>query len=210
MTLPLENLLNIPGIRVLSIKYDENKIACQIESTQGYSICHTGGRKATEFHEQGQELELRHPPLCGREVILRLRPKRYRCRYCEGAVTTTEQAEWYDTKAGCTKAYAEFLLLELVNGTLQDVAKKHGVTYEVVRGVLKRYVKGEVDWRQLKVLRILGVDEISLLKRHSEPPWKTEWTSSPTTSSAVRQAAGSKDCTTKSKYSSTALMGLKI
>jgi hypothetical protein len=52
--------------------------------------------------------------------------------------------------------------------TAQDVAKKHGVTYDVVRGVLKRYVKGEVDGRQLKVLRLLGLDEISLLKGHSD------------------------------------------
>jgi transposase len=160
--------LNIPGIRVLGVKYDEHKIECQIESTQGYSMCHKCGQKATEFHEHAQELELRHLPLCGRQVMLRLRPKRYRCLYCEGAVTTTERAEWYDAKAGCTKAYAEFLLLELVNGTLQDVAKKHGVTYDVVRGVLKRYVKGEVDWSQIKALDLLGVDEISLLKGHSD------------------------------------------
>lgn len=83
-------------------------------------------------------------------------------------MTTTERAEWYDAKAGCTKAYADFLLLELVNGTLQDVAMKHGVTYESVRGVLKRYVKGEVDWSQIKALGLLGVDEISLLKGHSD------------------------------------------
>jgi transposase len=149
VTIPTEQLLNIPGIRVLSVKYDEHKIECQIELTQGYSLCHKCGQKAAEFHEHGQELELRHLPLCGRQVMLRLRPKRYRCPYCEGAVTTTERADWYNAKAGCTKAYAEFLLLELVNGTLQDVAKKHGVTYDVVRGVLKRYVKGEVDWRLL-------------------------------------------------------------
>jgi transposase len=168
VTIPTEQLLNIPEIRVLNVQVEERLIQCEIESTQGYSICHRCGQKATEFHEHGQELELRHLPVCGRQVILRLRPKRYRCRYCEGVVTTTERAEWCDTKAGCTKAYAEFLLLELVNGTLQDVAKKHGVTYDVVRGVLKRYVKGEVDWRQFKVLRILGVDEISLLKGHSD------------------------------------------
>lgn len=168
MTISTEQLLNIPGIRVLNVKYDENKIECQIESTQGYSICHKCGQKATEFHEREQELALRHLPLCGRQVMLRLRPTRYRCLYCDGAVTTTERPEWYDAKAGCTKAYAEFLLLELVNGTTQDVAKKHGVTYDVVRGVLKRYVKGEVDWRQLKVLRLLGLDEISLLKGHAD------------------------------------------
>jgi transposase len=168
VTIPIEQLLNIPGIRVLSVKYDEDKIECQIESTQGYSLCHTCGQKATEFHERGQELELRHLPLCGRQVMLRLRPKRYRCRYCEGAVTTTERADWYDAKAGCTKTYAEFLLLELVNGTLQDVSQKHGVTYDSVRGVLKRYVKGEVDWSQIKALGLLGLDEISLLKGHAD------------------------------------------
>jgi transposase len=168
VTIPTEQLLNIPGIRVLSVKYDEHKIECQIELTQGYSLCHKCGQKATEFHEHGPELELRHLPLYGRQVILRLRPKRYRCLYCEGAVTPTERADWYNAKAGCTKAYAEFLLLELVNGTLQDAAKKRGVTYDVVRGVLKRSVKGEVDGRQLKVLRLLGLDEISLLKGHSD------------------------------------------
>jgi transposase len=168
VTLSTEQLLNIPGIRVLSAKYDENRIECQIESTQGYSMCHKCGQKATEFHEHAPELELRHLPLCGRQVMLRLRPKRYRCRYCKGVVTTTERADWYDAKAGCTKAYAEFLLLELVNGTLQDVATKHSVTYDVVRGVLKRYVKGDIDWSQIKALGLLGLAEISLLKGHSD------------------------------------------
>src|SRR5881227_2552084 len=87
-------------------------------------MCPTCGQKATEFHEHAQELELRHLGLYGRQGMLGLRPKRYRCRYCEGALTTTERAEWYDAKAGCTKAYAEFLLLERVNGTLEDALRK--------------------------------------------------------------------------------------
>jgi transposase len=168
MIIPTEQLLNIPGIRVLSVRVEAHSIKCEIESTQGYSMCHRCGQKATEFHGYDQALELRHLPLCGRPVSLRLRPKRYRCRYCEGAVTTTERAEWYDAKAGCTKAYADFLLLELVNGTLQDVATKQGVSYDIVRGVLKRYVKGEVAWSHIKALGLLGVDEISLLKGHSD------------------------------------------
>ena len=168
MTIPTEQLLNIPGIRILSVIYDENKIECEIESTQGYSICHKCGQKATVFFEHEKQLELRHLPVCGRRVILWLRPKRYRCLFCDGVVTTTERQDWYDAKAGCTKAFADFLLLELVNSTIQDVAKKHGVSYDVVRGALKRYVRGEVDWSQIKVLRILGLDEISLLKGHSD------------------------------------------
>jgi len=168
MIIPSEQRLNIPGICVLSVRFEAHSIKCEIESTQGYSMCHRCGQKATEFHGYDQALELRHLPLCGRPVILRLRPKRYRCRYCEGVVTTTECPTWQDTKSGCTKAFAEFLLLELVNGTLQDVSQKHGVPYDIVRGVLKRYVKGEVDWSQIKALGFLGVDEISLLKGHSD------------------------------------------
>lgn len=106
--------------------------------------------------------------MSGRQVILRLCPKRYRCPYCDGGVTTTERPDWYDAKAGCTKVYAEFLLLELVNSTIQDVVQKHGVTYDVVRGALTRYVRSKVDWSQIKVLRILGLDEISLLKGHRD------------------------------------------
>jgi transposase len=166
--IPTEQLLNIPGIRVLSVRVEVHSIKCEIESTQGYSMCHRCGQKATEFHGYDQALELRHLPLCGRPVVLGLRPKRYCCRYCEGVVTTTERPDWYDSKSGCTQAFAEVLLVELVNSTLQDVSQKHGVTYDVVRGVLKRYVKGEVDWSQIKTLGRLGLDEISLLKGHSD------------------------------------------
>ena len=168
MTIPTEQLLNLPGIRVVSVSYDEDQIECEIESTQGYALCHKCGRQATQFHEHEKPLGLRHLPLCGRAVILRLRPKRYRCTHCDGGVTTTERQAWYDAKSGCTKAFAEFLLLELVNSTVQDVACKHGVTYDVVRGVLQRYVRSEVDWHTIKTLRILGLDEISLLKGHGD------------------------------------------
>ena len=144
MIIPTEQLLNIPGIRVLSVRVEAHTIKCEIESTPGYSMCHRCGQKATEFHGYDPALEVRHLPLCGRPVILRLRPKRYRCRYCEGVVTTTERPDWHDSKSGCTKAFAEVLLVELVNSTLQDVSQKHGVTYDVVRGVLKRYVKGSI------------------------------------------------------------------
>lgn len=138
----------------MSVSYDEDKMECEIESTQGYAPCHKCGRQATQFHEHEKALVLRHLPLCGRVVILCLRPKRYRCPHCEGGVTTTERQDWYDAKSGCTKVFAEFLLLELVNSTLQDVARKHGVTYDAVRGVLQRHVRGEVERDAIQTLRI--------------------------------------------------------
>jgi transposase len=66
------------------------------------------------------------------------------------------------------KASAEFLLRALVNSTISDVSIKYRVSYDRVRGVLSRYVRGEVDWSQFKHLRQIGLDEISLLKGHSD------------------------------------------
>ena len=168
MMIPIEELLNIPHIRVTKVDYDKDQIECDIVSTQGYAQCHQCGQKATEFFAQGEKVALRHLPLCGRQVLLWFHSKRYRCTHCPGGVTTTEHPSWSDTKGGYTQACAEFLLLELVNSTVQDVARKHGVTYDVVRGVLQRYVRGEVDWSTIKTLRILGLDEISLLKGHGD------------------------------------------
>lgn len=166
MTIQIEQLLNLSRIRVLDFEMNEREIRCDIESTQGYSICHKCRQKATEFYEHGETVELRHLPICERQVHLFLRTKRYRCLHCDGDVTTTEHGDWYDAKSHCTKVFADFMLIELINSTLSDVARKHCVSYDFIRGLLNRYVNGEVDWKKIKRLRVLGLDEISLLKGH--------------------------------------------
>jgi hypothetical protein len=56
--------------------------------------------------------------------------------------TPTQHGDWYDLTAHCTKAYAKYLLRELVGSTRSDVARKH----EVNDGILRREVSTEVDW----------------------------------------------------------------
>ena len=162
----IEQLLNLPDIHVSNVEVSKREIRCDLESTRGFAICHRCGEKATKFFEHGETLSLRHLPICERKVTLCLHTKRYRCLFCEGQPTTTERGEWYDSQAHCTKAFADSLLRALVNSTIQDVADKHQVPYGCVRGLLTRYVRGEVDWEQFKQLRQIGLDEISLLKGH--------------------------------------------
>lgn len=168
MQVPIEQLLNLPDIRVLNVEITEREIKCDIESTRGYSICHRCGQKADKFFEHGETLTLRHLPICEKDVSLSLRTKRYRCLNCDGRPTTTERGDWYDADAKCTKAFAEFLLRGIINSTISDVSIKYRVPYDRLRGVLGRYVRGEVDWDQFEHLRQLGLDEISLLKGHGD------------------------------------------
>ena len=168
MQIQFEQLLNLPDIQILNVEITEHEIKCDIESTRGYSICHRCGQKATKFFEHGETLTLQHLPICEKDVYLYLRTKRYRCLDCDGRPTTTERCEWYDADAKCTKAFADFLLRALVNSTISDVSIKYRVSYDRVRGMLNRYVRGEVDWNQFKHLGQIGLDEISLLKGHRD------------------------------------------
>ena len=168
MLVSFDDLLNLPQVRVIDAQLTETEITLQVEHTQHFAICHKCGERATEFFRNGEKLVLRHLPIFNRQVFLILQTKRYRCLHCDGTTTTTQQGQWYDAQAHCTKAFAEFLLLELVNSTISDVVSKHQVSYDLLRGVLTRYVSDEVDWSQFERLRVLGLDEISLLKGHRD------------------------------------------
>jgi transposase len=76
-----------------------------IESTLEGTQCRKCGREIRELHGLDEGITLRHLPILGRKVFLRLRPKRYRCPYCEGGPTTTQELAWYTAKSPHTKAY---------------------------------------------------------------------------------------------------------
>ena len=54
-----------------------------IESTLEGTRCRQCGREITDLHGVDEAITLRHLPILGRPVYLRLRPKRYRCPSCE-------------------------------------------------------------------------------------------------------------------------------
>jgi transposase len=55
---------------------------------------------------------LRHLPILGHVVYLRIRPKRFRCPFCDDHPTTTQRLDWYDPNALHTKAYERHLVVE--------------------------------------------------------------------------------------------------
>jgi len=168
MEISIEQLLDMPVVRVLSSQMSEREISIHVEFSQHYSICHKCGQKATEYCRDGETLRLRHLPIFNRPVYLCLQTKRYRCLNCEDRPTTTQRGDWYDKDAHCTKAFAEYLLLEVVGSTLIDVERKHRISYNVLRGLISRYVRGEVDWDAFQQLSVLGIDEIALKKGHND------------------------------------------
>jgi transposase len=55
-----------------------------------------------------------------------------------------------------------------MGGTVEDVSLREGIGYEAVMGIVRRHIKTEVNWKLIKQLGRIGVDEISLKKGHKD------------------------------------------
>jgi transposase len=160
--------LDLPEVRIIKSETSERDITITVESTRESAICWKCGRETHEFHGYGRTLRLRHLPILGRPVFIELRPKRFRCPFCDDHPTTTQKLDWYDERSPHTKAYDEWLLLSVISSTISDVARKEYASYDEVLGALERKVASTVNWAEIEHLEILGMDEIALKKGHRD------------------------------------------
>ncbi len=157
--------LDIPDLRVLQTDLTQaGELILTVESSLTSTTCQRCGRTISDLHGEDRPRLLRHLPILGRPVYLRIRPKRFRCPFCEDYPTTTQQLDWYDPNALHTKAYERHLIVQLVNSTLSDVGTKEDVSYDALLGILDRWVANSVDWRRVQPFCVLGIDEIALTK----------------------------------------------
>jgi len=161
--------LDIPDVRVLQTEVAKaGELILTIESTLSSTNCRRCGRTITERHGLDEPRLLRHLPILGHVVYLHIRPKRFRCPFCDDHPTTTQRLDWYDPNALHTKAYERHLIVQMVNSTLTDVEAKEDVTADALLGILDRWIARSVEWDVLAPFATLGIDEIALLKGHRD------------------------------------------
>lgn len=161
--------LDIPDVRLLQTELTKvGELILTVESTLPSTTCRRCGRTITERHGVDEPRLLRHLPILGRVVYLRIRPKRFRCPWCDDHPTTTQQLDWYDPNALHTKAYERHLIVQMVNSTFTDVQAKEDVTAAALLGILDRWIAKSVDWDALAPFTTVGIDEIALLKGHRD------------------------------------------
>jgi transposase len=161
--------LDIPDVRVLQTELTKDgELILTVESTLPSTTCRRCGRTISALHGRDEPRLLRHLPILGRVVYLRIRPKRFRCPFCDDHPTTTQTLEWYDQGALHTKAYERHLIVQLIGSTLSDVGAKEDVTTDALLGILDRWIARSVDWDTLEAFATIGIDEIALLKGHRD------------------------------------------
>jgi len=161
--------LNLPNVKILNIETTKtNDLVITVRSTKKSTTCHKCGQEITKIHGYGEAIMLRHLPILGQSVYIRLRPARFQCETCGNKPTTTEETNWYNKRSKFTKAYEEWLMRMLINSTIHDVARKEHVSTEDVEGVLSRQIEAKIDWDSIEDLPYFGLDEIALKKGHKD------------------------------------------
>jgi transposase len=156
--------LGIPDVDVLKVEQNERgDYIVTVESTQVGTICRLCGRKITKSNGYGRWIELRHLPILGHRVYIRLRPKQYKCPHCDDKITT-QTLDWYEPKSPHTKAYDQHLMVQLISSTVEDVSRKEDVGYDAVEGAIGRCIQATVNWDEFDELNVIGIDEIALTK----------------------------------------------
>ena len=158
--------LDIPEVDVISVEINERgDYIVTVESTRNSAICQSCGGRITKPNGHGREIELRHLPILGHRLYIRLCPKRYECPNCNGK-TTTQELGWYEPKSPHTRAYDRHLMLQLINSTVEDVRRKEDLGYDAVDGAIERCIQVSVNWDEFTELKIIGIDEIAMRKGH--------------------------------------------
>jgi transposase len=159
--------LDIPDVEILDMEINgDGDYLITVKSTINGTKCRKCGRHITKFHGSDYPITLQHLPILGKKVYIVISPARYKCPYCSDDTTTTQRLPWYTPKSPYTKAYENHVLLQLINSTVEDVSIKEGIGYKSVVGIIKRNIAVKVNWEKLKTIGVLGLDEISLAKRH--------------------------------------------
>ncbi len=161
--------LDIPDVTIEHVEITtQGDIVITVKSTIKEGKCRKCGRRITKGHGHDDEITLRHVSMLDRKTYIRLCPARYSCLDCHGKPTTTQKLSWYVQRSPHTRAYDEHLLCELINSTVEDLSLKEDLGYEAGMGVIDRHIHHQINWKTIKRLDVIGLDEISLKKGHKD------------------------------------------
>lgn len=161
--------INLPDVDVINTNISNNgDIVLRVKSTTTGTCCKHCGEYTDRYHSSNKKVVLNHLSSFGNAVYIEFQPVRYICTNCDGNPTTTEKPSWYQSKGHCTDLYAEYILNQLINSTVNDVARRENITYKRIISIIRNHVPDKIDWSKITEIKNLGIDEISLKKGHRD------------------------------------------
>jgi len=133
-----------------------------VQPTKGLHCAVCGSRQV--IRRGGRERRFRGLPIGKRAVWIELKVPRLECKVC-GAVRQAE-VSFAPGQHSYTKRLARYIVELAQHMTMQDVAEHPGVSWNLVKNLLKEALRKRFGRPRLKGLRLLAIDEISIGRGH--------------------------------------------
>ena len=153
----------IRGYRYVRTEYIEGGVVFTIEQNPTTHRCPICGGKDTIL-KGGVVRRFRGLPIGSRKVTIVFRVPRIKCRDCK-AVRQTPIA-FADPRRSYTQSFAQYVLELARMMTIRDVALHLGVSWDVVKEIVKHDLQKRFSRPKLKDVRQIAIDEISIGKGH--------------------------------------------
>lgn len=165
MNLNIENLLNLPKVKVVGGKQISDFYALQLQFTnEGTNCPHC--EKYLDIVHQTRYILVRDLPICGVDVYLKIPRRRFYCRQCQKY--TTEQVAWLDSKQLFTNRYKKYIYARVKDLTVEQVSRSENVGSKQVQKIFNELSKIEIENQDWGMPKRLSLDEFSKRKGHGK------------------------------------------
>ena len=156
----LTQTLDLPEVTVKSQKILDSSLILEVEKTDKTARCPKCGTVSRRLHQNHWSL-IKDLPWGNKEVYLRINRRQFKCQKC--ASPFSEELDFVGKRQKYTKRYALSITEQVVKSDLLNVSRQNNLTESEVQSMINQVAKMVLPLN-LKGLKRLGIDEISLVK----------------------------------------------
>lgn len=160
----LYHAFGVRGYRVTRTDYREGRVVFTIEEHPAKPLACAACGAADTVRKGRQPREFRTLPIGRKPVFLRWDVPRVECRCC--GVVRQVAIPFADPRRRYTRAFARYVLELARMMTIQDVAHHVGMSWDLVKEIVKDDLQRRFARPKLKHLRQIAIDEIAVGKGH--------------------------------------------
>lgn len=144
---------------------DEDVLHLQCAHRKDIALCTHCGSVSGEIHQEEPRC-IRHLDVWGKKTFLHFLSRRFKCEQC-GKVFT-EELPFADSRRRQSRAFERHVYGSCLTSTRKAVAVREGLSQSTVKEIFNRLAALKKSAANGDTIRVLGIDEISLKKRHRQ------------------------------------------
>jgi transposase len=129
------------------------------------ALCTHCGSLSSELHQEEQRC-IRHLDVWGKRTFLHFMARRFRCEHC-GRIFT-EELPFVDSHRRQSLAFEKHVYQSCLGSSRKVVAVREGLSHSTVKQIFNYWATLNHARSVPGATRVLGIDEISLKKRHKQ------------------------------------------